>query len=233
MDAFNVAFRIPNLVRDLFAEGAMSAAFVPTFTRNLTTRRHGRRVALGSLVITALARRHRRDRRRRHRLRRAADARCSPADYAARAGKLELTVLLTRIMFPFLLLVAVAVAFMGMLNALGHFFVPALSPAMFNVGSIVCAIVLVPLMPSLGLAPGDGAGVRHAARWPRCRPPCSGRRCGARASGTRFGSTPAIRRLREVLMLMGPGTIGVAAAQINLFVNTVLATGEGPARCRG
>src|SRR4051812_43512475 len=54
MDAFNVAFRIPNLLRDLFAEGAMTAAFVPTFTRTLTT--HGRETAwrLGNLVINAL-----------------------------------------------------------------------------------------------------------------------------------------------------------------------------------
>src|ERR1700704_2377458 len=54
MDAFNVAFRIPNLVRDLFAEGAMSAAFVPTFTRELTTGGKERAWRLGSNVLTAL-----------------------------------------------------------------------------------------------------------------------------------------------------------------------------------
>ena len=54
MDAFNVAFRIPNLVRDLFAEGAMSAAFVPTFTRTLASRGRPAAWRLGNLVINAL-----------------------------------------------------------------------------------------------------------------------------------------------------------------------------------
>src|SRR5204862_6673870 len=55
MDAFNVAFRIPNLLRDLFAEGAMSAAFVPAFTRQLSTRSREDAWHLGNLVITALS----------------------------------------------------------------------------------------------------------------------------------------------------------------------------------
>ena len=54
MDAFNVAFRVPNLLRDLFAEGAMTAAFVPTFTRTLTTRGRDAAWRLGNLVINAL-----------------------------------------------------------------------------------------------------------------------------------------------------------------------------------
>ena len=61
-------------------------------------------------------------------------------DFAAVPGKLELTIRLTRVMLPFLTLVAVAAAVMGMLNSLHHYFVPALSPAMFNVATIVCAI---------------------------------------------------------------------------------------------
>ena len=73
-DAFRVASRIPNLVRDLFAEGAMSAAFVPTFTRQLTLQGRERSWRLASSVINALLHRHRRDRRARHRLRRAAGA---------------------------------------------------------------------------------------------------------------------------------------------------------------
>ena len=54
MDAYNIAFRIPNLVRDLFAEGAMSAAFVPTFTRTLANEVRERAWRLGSLVVNAL-----------------------------------------------------------------------------------------------------------------------------------------------------------------------------------
>ena len=147
MDAYNVAFRIPNLLRDLFAEGAMSAAFVPTFTRHLTTARQG-------LGVAARQQRHQRAARRSPACwscsASSSPSRWSPlfaGDYASVPGKLELTVLLTRIMLPFLTFVALAAAVMGMLNSLHHFFIPALSPAMFNVATIVCALALVPLMP--------------------------------------------------------------------------------------
>ena len=96
MDAYNVAFRIPNLVRDLFAEGAMSAAFVPTFTRHLTTEGKDAAWRLGNHVINALHRHHRRPRRARDHLRGAAGHGASPASTASVPGKLELTVLLTR-----------------------------------------------------------------------------------------------------------------------------------------
>src|SRR5688572_15099279 len=152
MDAFNVAFRIPNLLRDLFAEGAMTAAFVPTFTRTLA--RHGREAAwrLGSLVMNALlivttvlvilgmvfA----------------FDITSLLApEYAEVPGKLELTTQMTRIMLPFLGMLAVAAAMMGMLNSLRRFFMPSLSPAMFNVASIFSVLAIVPLMPRFGLAP--------------------------------------------------------------------------------
>ena len=116
-DAFAVATRIPTLLRDLFAEGAMSAAFVPTFTRYLPTEgqdaawRLGRRSSTlcwsspASLVVC------------RHHLRRTARA-VLRGDYTDDPGKFALTVRLTRVNMPFLLLVAVAAAFMGMLNAL-------------------------------------------------------------------------------------------------------------------
>lgn len=225
MDAYVIAFRIPNLVRDLFAEGAMSAAFVPTFTRTLTT--DGRESAwrLGNLVINALV---------------AATAVLAIAgivlawpittlfasSYAAVPGKLELTVSLTRIMFPFLVLVAVAAALMGMLNSLHRFFVPAVSPAMFNVGSILCTVGLAPIMPMLGwpviMAPAIGVLVggfgQMAVQWPSLR------REG-------FTYRPVLdvsdAGLRRILVLMGPGVLGLAAVQINLVVNSILATGEG------
>ena len=150
VDAFNVAFRIPNLVRDLFAEGAMSAALVPTFTRYL--RRQGRQPAwqLGNHVINALlvvttvlvvagmvfA----------HPL-----VMLLAGDYAAVPGKIELTVLLTRVMLPFLILVAIAAAVMGMLNSLDRYFVPALAPAVFNLCTIACTVAFVPLLAPLGV----------------------------------------------------------------------------------
>jgi putative peptidoglycan lipid II flippase len=225
MDAFRVAFRIPNLVRDLFAEGAMSAAFVPTFTRHL--QHHGKAAAwrLGNLVISmllvvtgaiALA----------GILGAGPLTRLFASGYAAVPGKLDLTIALTRVMFPFLMMVAAAVAFMGMLNSLRHFFVPALSPALFNVGAIFAAFAFVPAMtplgwpPMLGLAFGTllGGLLQAAVQWPALR-----------HEGFRFHFELAPRDpgMREVLRLMIPGTVGLAAVQINVFVNTALATGQG------
>lgn len=225
MDAFRVAFRIPNLVRDLFAEGAMSAAFVPTFTRVLQKQGKDHAWRLGNLVISMLI------------VVTGAIAiagilaagpltRLFASSYAAVPGKLELTISLTRVMFPFLVMVAAAVAFMGMLNSLRHFFVPALSPAMFNVGAIFAAFVLVPSMaplgwpPTMGLALGTllGGVLQTAIQWPTLR-----------KEGFRFKFELAPRDpgMREVLRLMIPGTVGLAAVQINVFVNTVLATSQG------
>ena len=225
MDAFVVAFRIPNLVRDLFAEGAMSAAFVPTFTRELTLR--GKRdawrlgnnvlnallVATGVIVVAGIV-----------------FARpligLYAGDFASVPGKLELTVRLTRVVLPFLTMVAVAAAAMGMLNSLHHYFVPALSPAMFNAATIVLVIALAPLMPRFGLPPimavaiaalAGGLG-QIAIQWPALR------REGFRYERVFDPRDPGLRRM---LLLMGPGTIGMAATQVNLFVNTLLATGQG------
>ena len=98
-------------------------------------------------------------------------------EYAAVPGKLELTALLTRIMLPFLATVAVSVAMMGMLNALRRFFIPALSPAMFNVATIISAFTLVPLMPRIGWPPIAGIAFgtllgglgQMALQWPLLR----------------------------------------------------------------
>jgi putative peptidoglycan lipid II flippase len=226
MDAFNVAFRVPNLLRDLFAEGAMTAAFVPTFTRRLTE--HGRDAAwrLGNLVINALLVvtgtlvvlgivfaypiTH-----------------AIAPGFAEVAGKLELTTTLTRIMLPFLTTVAAAVAMMGMLNSLRRFFIPALSPAMFNVATIVCAFALIPIMVRVGLPPIMAIAIgtllggvgQIALQWPVLR-----------SEGFRYRPILDFKDpdLREVLRLMGPGTLGLAAVQVNVFVNTYLATSEEP-----
>jgi putative peptidoglycan lipid II flippase len=224
-DAFRVATRIPNLVRDLFAEGAMSAAFVPTFTRLLTL--HGRERAwqlassvtnalllvTGLIVVAGII---------------FAEplVRLYAADFAEVPGKLELTISLTRIVLPFLTMVAVAAALMGMLNSLGYFFIPALSPAMFNVAVIVMALTLIPMAPSLGMQPITIVAIATLVgglgqvliQWPPLH------REGFRY---RLVLNPRDEALHRVLLLMGPGTIGMAATQINVFVNTVLATGEG------
>jgi len=225
MDAYNVAYRIPNLVRDLFAEGAMSSAFVPMFTRHLTTSgresawRLGNHVINALIVITVI-------------LVVLGMIFAEPivgafaGAYRSVPGKLELTVFLTRMMLPFLTFVALAAAFMGMLNSLHRFFIPALSPAMYNVATIACAFAVVPLMPAFGLPAIAGIAIgsllggfaQLALQWPALN-----------REGFRY--RPALdwrdESLRRVLILMGPGTIGLAATQVNVFVNTVLATGEG------
>lgn len=225
MDAFNVAFRIPNIFRDLFAEGAMSAAFVPAFTRRLTLGsrddawRLGNQMMNALLVITGA-------------LAALGVLFASPlawliaSEYASVPGKFPLTVQLTRIVFPVLPLIVVAAVCMGMLNSLHRFFLPALAPAMFNVATIACALGLVPVMPLLHLPPIMAIAIatllggigQVALQWPRLRQE------GFRYRFMIDWRDPA---LRDVLTLMGPGLIGLAAVQINLFVNTVLATGQG------
>ena len=226
-DAFVVATRIPNLLRDLFAEGAMSAAFVPTLTREMS--RDGKAAAwrLGSQVINGLmivtgvlvllgilfAE---------------PLTRAYAEKFALIPGKLDLTVELTRINMPFLLLVAVAAACMGMLNALRKFLIPATAPTMFNVVSILCTVIFVPLFVRLGVEPVMalsigllGGGVAQIAiQWIAIR------REGYRHEWRLNLRDPA---LREMLMLMGPATLGLAAAQINSYINTSLATGESGA----
>jgi putative peptidoglycan lipid II flippase len=112
---------------------------------------------------------------------------------------------------------------MGMLNSLHRFFLPALSPAMFNVATIFCAIAVVPLMPLVGLPPIAGIAIgtllgglgQIALQWPSLH-----------REGFRYSPVIDFRdpELGEVLRLMVPGTLGLAAVQINVFVNTYLAT---------
>jgi len=225
MDAYTVAFRIPNLLRDLFAEGAMSSAFVPTFTRLLTL--DGRQAAwrLGNLVITALL-------LVTGALVALGLAFASPLvhfaaeGYASVPGKIELAVSLTRVMFPFLTLIAIAVGFMGMLNSLHRFFIPAFSPAMFNIGTLATMAVLIPVFRSNGIRPIYAVAVgtivgglgQVVVQWPALR-----------REGFRYRPLVDVRDpgLREVLRLMGPGTMALAAVQFNVLVNTMLATSQG------
>jgi putative peptidoglycan lipid II flippase len=204
----------------------MTAAFVPTFTKTLRAR--GREAAwrLGNLVINALlivtgvvvvfgiifAEPITR-------------TIASGVEFTSVPGKLELTSQLTRIMMPFLTTVAVAVAMMGMLNALHRFFLPAISPAMFNVATILCAFLLVPIMPSFGLPPIAAIAIavvlggigQIAIQWPALH-----------KEGFRYRPTLGFRDpdVREILRLMAPATLGLAAVQINVLVNTALATTE-------
>src|SRR5919106_6440406 len=150
-DAFLTAFRIPNLLRDLFAEGALSAAFVTTFTQTLQSKGKAAAILLWNRVatlmivfITAIS---------------ILAWIYTPTIVEVLApgfflipGKADLTIELTRIMIPFLLLIALAALAMGMLNAFNVFGVPALASAFFNVGSIVGGLLLgYALAPVVGL----------------------------------------------------------------------------------
>jgi putative peptidoglycan lipid II flippase len=220
-DAFYMGFRIPNLARDLFAEGALSSAFVPTFTKYLTTKGKGEARHLYNLVATTLIM--------------IVGVICilgiifSPQLVESMAskfheipGKFELTVHMTRIMFPFLLLVALAAQAMGVLNACNLFGIPALSSVCFNVGSVVFGVVLGKFLfgvePILGMAWGVviGGALQLGFQVPSLI------REGFAFSPAWDFSHPG---LRTILRLMGPAILGNASVQINVFINSNFATG--------
>ena len=225
MDAFRIAFRLPNVLRDLFAEGAMSAALVPTFTRAMIEGGRHQACRLGSNVINLLV---------------IVSGlivvmgivfaeplvKIYAAGFSQVPGKIELTVGLTRIMLPFLSMVTVAAVLMAMLNALHRFFIPALSPAMFNVSTILCAVIFVPLSerfavePIVAIAAGTllGGLGQIVLQWP-----------AARREGFRYQAVLDLNDpwLREIGRLMVPAVVGLAAVQINLLINSWLATGLG------
>jgi len=248
LDAFVTAFRIPNLLRDLFAEGALSAAFVTVFTQQMERAGQAAAWRLASLVVNALAI--------------VVGTICvlgilfAPAitaaiapGFAAVPGKMALTTLLTRVMFPFLLLVAVAAVVMGILNTRHMFGVPAAAAAFFNVGSVIgglaCAAWFAPGF--LGSVVTELRGGPPAADLPGF----AERAILGMALGTLVGGVlqlavqmPTLWRvgyrwrpvlawrdpaLRQVLRLMAPATIGAAAVQVNVFVNNNFASylGDG------
>ena len=166
--------------------------------------------------------------------------------FAEIPGKSELTAQLTRLMFPFLLLVALAAVAMGMLNARGRFGVPASASSFFNLGSIVVGIAaawwLAPVYMAGVWAAGSAGGVAAA-------PGAAERAIVGMAIGTVVGGAlqlvvqlPTLHRLgyryrpllsfrdpgvRRVLALMGPATIGAAAVQVNVLVNSNFASQLG------
>jgi putative peptidoglycan lipid II flippase len=228
-DAYQVAFRVPNLLRDLFAEGALSSAFVPTFTAALNDDGRARAHALadlamsGLLVVTGL-------------ITGLALWFAEPivllmtSGFAGDTAKLALAVELTRTMLPILVLVSLAAVWMGMLNAQRRFVVPALAPALFNAVSIAVGVGLwiagLPILDavlawSLGTVAGGAvqAGVQLVAlvrMGYRPRPRLQG-----------LFSDPGVRRIAR---LMAPAVIGIAAVNVNVFVNTRFASelGDGP-----
>ena len=222
-DAFNLGFRIPNLTRDLFAEGALSSAFVPIFTEYLTTRSKEQAARLVNLVGTALIL--------------IVSVLCAlgmwfapqlvhllAPGYAAVPGKFELAVNMTHIMFPFLLLVALAAQAMGVLNASNVFGVPALASTFFNIGSVGFGVLLgfwlgpkVHLSGIQGMAIGVVLGGALQLFW---QVP-SLMKLGYRFKVLFDWKDPG---LVKIFRLMVPAILGNAAVQINVAVNTNFAS---------
>jgi putative peptidoglycan lipid II flippase len=223
-DAFQLAFRIPNLTRDLFAEGALSSAFVPVFTEYLTTKSRKEAAVLANLVATALIM--------------VVGAICilgaifSPqivnifgSGYQRSPEKFALTIQMTRITFPFLLLVALAAQAMGILNACGSFGVPAMASTFFNIGSLVFGLAIghwagpfIGVQPIVGMAYGVVLGGALQLLWQM--PALI--RAGFVFRPQFDWSHPGLRR---ILRMMGPAILGSAAVQINVAVNSNFATG--------
>ncbi len=217
-DAFVAAFRIPNLLRDLFAEGAMSAAFVPAFSKKLSL--EGKQNAfflfnlVGNALVVILA------------VVVLLGIFFAPAIVSAIApgfekiaGKAELTAEMARIMFPYLILVALAALTMGVLNSLGHFAWPAFSSSFLNIGMIAAGFLLCPLFdpPILGMAYGVLLG--GLLQWVVQLP-------SLRKEGYRYRSVFSFRHpeLLTVAGLVVPALVGIASTEINIFVNTQIAS---------
>jgi putative peptidoglycan lipid II flippase len=222
-DAFTVAYRIPNMLRDLFAEGAFSSAFVPIFTEaRLKDPLEARRllwslfVLLGSitglisifiiLFAPQLA----------HFL--------TTEKFLGDFQRFEITVTLIRIMGPFLLFVSLSALFMGALNSIKIFFVPALAPAFFNIVMIACIFFLPPLLEergvhgivSLGIGVLVGGFIQMLVQVPLIF---------KKAYGP-MGPIELINDYtKRIVHRVGIGTIGIAANQINIIITTILATG--------
>jgi len=222
-DSFVVAFRIPNLLRDLFGEGALSSAFVTVFSRYDSQKGEEETWKLANNVLSFFA------------VLVSLITLCGivfaeplihllvDTEFVQVAGKVELTRKLTVIMFPFLVFISLSAAVMGMLNTKGRFFVPAMASSFFNLGSIVGGVSLSLLLPKfgypaiMGMAIGTliGGFLQLAGQLP---------------SLFKVGFTfrPHIDLgdpgLKRILYLMVPAVIGLSATQINIFINTRFAS---------
>lgn len=227
MDAFTAAFRIPNLLRDLFAEGALSTAFITTFSKTAARDSDAAAWRLANKVATMAAV--------------VLGALCllgiwfSPQLVATLApgfdpAKALLTVTLTRVMFPFILLVSLAALVMGILNAKNVFGIPAMASSFFNVGSIVGGVVLgywldphFGPLALIGLAIGTliGGALQLGVQLPQLG------RLGFRFRPDFAWRDPGVK---AVLSLMGPSVIAASTTQLNVLINSIFAShlGDGP-----
>ncbi len=217
-DAFFVAFRIPNLLRRLLAEGSLTVSFVPVFTEYLKKRSRQEALELADvaftslsvvLVVVSIA-----------------GVLFAPFIVAVMAPgfvkhdvQYELTVLLTRFMFPYIFFISLVALCMGILNSLRHFAAPALSPVVLNISMILAALLLRDFFsePVFSLAVGVMVGgvLQLAMQWPFLL------KMGVRLRPNFRFRHPGLKRIG---LLMMPAAFGAAIYQINVFIGTVLAS---------
>lgn len=215
-DAFFVAFRIPNLLRRLLAEGTLTLAFVPVFSEYLENKgrdeafrmaRSAVRMLSAVLAVTAFA-----------------GVAGAPVLVAIVAPGFsgeayDLTVVLTRILFPYVFFICLVALAMGILNTMGHFAAPAFAPVLLNIGIIAGALVLAPLMEEgiYGLAAGViiGGCLQLLLQFPFL----------IRKGFFFWQNAPFYHPgLKKIALLMGPAVFGAAVYQVNILLGTVLAS---------
>lgn len=227
-DCFNLAFKIPNLLRDLFAEGALSQAFVTTFSKRLKEENEASAWSLANRVLSLttvvmsvvtllgvfLAPW-------------IVDLILSFADKSFGTEQRNLIVLLARIMYPFLLLVSLAALVMGMLNAKNVFGMPALSSCFFNLGCIIgggaIGFWLDPQWGEKSLI-GISCGVLLGGLGQLVVQFPSLMHVGFRLRWDVLWSDPGVKK---IIALMGPAMIAASAVQVNVMVNAMFATSTG------
>jgi putative peptidoglycan lipid II flippase len=223
-DAFFIANRLPNLFRRLFGEGAFNAAFVPVFSGLLTT--EGEDVARGFaeeaaavlafwlLILTVVGE-----------IFMPQLLHVIAAGFARDPAKFALTVTLSRIAFPYLLLICLAALLSGVLNALDRFVAAAAAPLLYNAFSIAAMVALAPFLPTVGHALAWGVSASGIAQlgllyW-------AVRRAGMKLHLPRPRMTP---RMRLLLRRMAPGLVGAGITQLNLtmdiFIGSLLPAGS-------
>ena len=217
-DAFFVAYRIPNLLRELLAEGSMSSAFIPIFTEYHTLRTKRETWEFASAVFTTLL---------------------SLVTVITLVGivaapmivwglapgfhdhpeKLAMTIYLTRIMFPYLLFVSLAALAMGILNSIRAFAAPALAPVFFNVSIIACALIFAPILDEPVIGAAIGVVIGGCAQFVMQLP-------GIQRRGLLFGwwFYPGHAGVRRIGLLILPTLLGLSVTQVNLTVSTILAS---------
>ena len=217
-DAFFVANRLPNLFRRLFGEGAVNAAFVPVFSGLLVTEgedvarefteQAAAALAFWLLILTVLGEIFMRPL-----------LHLIAAGFVGDPAKFELTVVLARLAFPYLLLICLAALLSGVLNAMSRFTAAAAAPLLYNAFAIAAMYALVPFVPTAGHALAIGVSASGVAQlallyW-------AVRRSGMRLHLPRPRMTP---RMRLLLARMAPGLVGAGVTQLSLAVDTVIGT---------